>query len=217
MISENVLSADNQQERPVIFVEKQKFKWESSETTRRSPLERKIIISYLDGAIHDASLNKSKRIRFVQKYREWLVVLQDFLKKIGYNSWIYKEGKTRDLWVLETLCTDLSFTTDLLLLETKEEKVAYIKGFFDAEGGIPRNGKRFYIQLSQKNLKKIKALKSTLENLGINCGKIHNPSFRVDSDYWRVFVSSDSYLKFAQEIGSYHPIKLKIFRQRMKI
>jgi len=45
-----------------------------SETTRRTPVanERKEILAYLQGAMHDASLNKGKRVRFVQKYREWL-------------------------------------------------------------------------------------------------------------------------------------------------
>jgi len=45
--------------------------------------------------------------------------------------------------------------------------------------------------------------------LGIKCGKPHNPSRRVDPEYWRFFVSSESYSAFAREIGSMHPSKCK--------
>lgn len=86
-----------------------------SETTRRTPIasvRQKEIMAYLQGAMHDASLNKGKRIRFVQKYREWLVVLQNLLAAINVRSWIYKEGKTRDLYVLETVCPYLRFDFD---------------------------------------------------------------------------------------------------------
>ena len=33
-------------------------------------------------------------------------------------------------------------------------KIMYLRGFFDAEGGIPRVVGRFYIQLTQKDYKK---------------------------------------------------------------
>jgi len=118
--------------------------------------------------------------------------------------------------VLETLCRNLDFSFNPLNL-TNREKVAYVKGFFDAEGGIPHKAGRFYIQLVQKDLRKIETLKSLLVNLGIESGKIHNPSKRVDPDYWRIFISSRGYKKFAEIINSYHPLKAEIFRQRMKI
>ena len=66
---DKVLGADNQQgSRPA------GSGIDPSETTRRTPTvgSREEILAYLQGAMHDASLNKGKRIRFVQKYREWL-------------------------------------------------------------------------------------------------------------------------------------------------
>ncbi len=66
---DKVLGADNQQgSRPA------ESGIDPSETTRRTPTvgSREEILAYLQGAMHDASLNKGKRIRFVQKYREWL-------------------------------------------------------------------------------------------------------------------------------------------------
>jgi intein-encoded DNA endonuclease-like protein len=93
----------------------------------------------------------------------------------------------------------------------------YMRGFFDAEGGVPRNGKRFYIQLAQKDYAKMSAVKKILREIGIESGKIHNPSKRVDPDYWRIFVPVRHHRAFAERIGSWHPVKSKIFSERMKI
>ncbi len=175
------------------------------------------IIAYLHGAMHDASLNKKKRIRFCQKYQEWLEVIQDMLVEIGYQSWLYKEGKTRNLYVLETLCPELSFSFDPAKIRHNNEKKAYVKGFFDAEGGVPRNGKKFYIQLVQKDKKKMEIIKAMLSSLGIQSGKVHNPSKFVDPDYWRIFVATKHHKEFASLVGSFHPVKGNVFKVRKMI
>ena len=210
-MSDKAFGAENQQA-TLAFLPR-----ESSETIRQTPFTKKKIIAYLNGALHDATLNKGKRIRFSQKNRQWLRNLQFLLRKIDCNSWIYKEGKTRNIYVLETLCKDLDFRFNPLKLETDEEKSSYIRGFFDAEGGIPHKKGRFYIQLVQKDLRKIKNLKNILYSLGIECGKIHNPSKRVDPDYWRLFILAKYHRRFAEIINSYHPVKNKIFCEWMKI
>jgi len=210
-VSDKVAVADNQQGR---------LRWkigEPSETIRQTPRTKLEIVAYLNGAIHDASLNKGKRIRFVQKNKQWLKNLQLLLQKINCNSWIYKEGKDRNVYVLETLCKGLEFGLDPICLKTKNEKKFYAQGFFDAEGGIPRTNGRFYIQLAQKNQDKIGKLKRLLEDLGIESGKIHNPSWRVDPNYWRIFILTRDHKKFAEIVNSSHPIKTRIFRERMKI
>ncbi len=187
-----------------------------SETTRRAPCEEEIR-AYLLGALHDASLNKKKRYRFTQKGIEWLTLLQKLFHKLGYKSWIYREGN-REVYTLETLAPFLDFGFDPLTLVTDIEKVAYIRGFFDAEGGIPRDvNARFYIQLVQKDRTKIEKLVRMLDTLGISTGKIHNPSERVDPDYWRVYVSAKSHRDFALKIGSQHPLKGKILQTRVMI
>ena len=210
-MSENVIGADNQQGSLHLKMD------DPSETTRRTPITKYEIIAYLNGALGDASMNKGKRVRFSQKNKQWLVNLQSLLKKINCNSWIYKEGKQRNIWVLETLCKDLDFSFNPLTLESRVEKAHYVKGFFDAEGGIPHNKDRFYIQLVQKDFEKIEKIKSLLSDLGIESGKIHNPSKKVDPNYWRIFVSTKHHKRFADVINSLHPIKSKIFCERMKI
>jgi intein/homing endonuclease len=209
-MSNKAIGADNQQATLAL-------RGESSETICQAPFTKEEIIAYLNGALHDASLNKGKRFRFVQKYVDWLKKLQKLLEEVGYRSWIYKEGKNRNLYVLETLCKELDFTFNPKNVKTDREKIMYLRGFFDAEGGVPRIKGRFYIQLAQKNYQKILTIKKILMDLGIESGKIHNPSKKVDPDYWRIAILAKYHDVFAKTIYSWHPIKSKIFDERLKI
>jgi len=212
-MSENATSAVNQQGSRL------EYKWaDPSETTRRAPVSRKLIEAYLLGAIHDGTLNKKKRFRISQKGTKWLNLLRNLFYEIGYNSWIYKEGKNRDVNVLETLAGFLDMKFNPKELRTMEEKRFYIRGFFDAEGGVPKDkDDRFYIQLTQKDKVKLLWIKKSLSELAIKTGKIHNPSVRIDPDYWRIYVLASSQNDFMRKIGSWHPRKIRIFRNRTKI
>ena len=76
-------------------------------------------------------------------------------------------------------------------------------GTFDTEGGVPHNpAARFYIQLVQKNAVDIGKLKAMLEELGIACGKLHNPSAGIDSELWRFYVSAGSHRAFVEQVSS---------------
>ncbi len=185
-----------------------------SETTRRAPQLK----AYLLGALHDGTFSSNKRFRISQTGTDWLEILKELFKELGYNSWIYKEGKYRKVYVLETLANFLDFGFDPLTLKNKEEKVSYVKGFFDAEGGIPKNEKaRFYIQLVQKNKEKLEKLKILLNDLGIKTGKIHNPSQLVDPNYWRMYILANWQRIFLEKIGTWHPRKIKTLKKRMVI
>ena len=176
------------------------------------------IIAYLFGAVHDGTFNrKHKTTRISQANIDWLKFLKSCLAKLGFKSWIYKEGKSRKVYVLET--TADIFKPNLKPgVFSKNAKIAYARGYFDAEGGIPRAASHwFYIQLSQKNKPELEELKSILEELSIKCGGIHIPSAKVDPNYYRFFISRKSHKDFAKIIGSWHPRKNKIFRLRMKI
>jgi len=189
-----------------------------SETTRQAPLFDKEIIAYFFGAIHDGTFSSNQRFRIAQKGTEWLLVLKTLLKKIGYNSWIYQEGKDRDIFVLETLANFLQFNFNPQRLKTLSEKTAYIRGFFDAEGGIPKKYQdRFYIQLTQNNKITLQRIKHALKELGVETGRIHNPSKRVAPHYWRIYVLACSHKTFIQKIGSWHPRKIRTLRQREMI
>ncbi len=210
---ENASGADNQQERLHVGEE-------SSETIRQTPFaERQNIKAYLFGAMHDGTIrHHDRRYRIAQKGTGWLIAIQKMLKNVGYNSWIYKEGKDRDVFVLESVAPIFREAFDPNSLSTIDEKRAYLRGFFDAEGGTPQSSTSTkYVQLAQKDYEKIKLLKVMLTELGIATGKIHNPSKRVDPLYWRIYVSRGSILRFVFQIGSLHPRKRAIFDEWMKI
>lgn len=214
---DNAPGTDNQQGSPLLLLKNGMH--DPSETTRRPPTLNEIR-AYFQGAIHDGTYNAhNQRIRIAQKGTDWLTVLKRALTQINETSWIYQEGKTRDVFVLETRATFLDFNLDPYRLVSSKEKSAYIRGFFDAEGGIPRELlSRFYIQLVQRDRIKLKKLKVMLRALGIHTGIIHNPSKRVDPYYWRMFVRAQSWKSFISVIGSWHPRKHKILKKRwMKI
>ena len=209
-MSDNATSADNQQGSPA--------KRDPSETTRRTPLCKKEIKAYFLGALHDGTFSSNKRFRISQKGKGWLKILKRLLEEINYSSWIYKEGKDRDVYVLETLAPFLNFNFNPETLRNKNEMKSYIRGFFDAEGGIPRFKKdRFYIQLTQNDKEKLKKIKNILSNLGIRTGKIHNPSKKVAPEYWRMYVLTKSQKDFVRKIGSLHPKKINTLTERKMI
>ena len=162
--------------------------------------------SYLFGAAHDATISsRHNTVRFGQADVEWLAVLRLLLKEQGQKAWMYREGGTRRFWVLETsakwLATQPAFSTP-------EERRAYARGYFDAEGGIPRNtAARFYIQFVQKDRTDIVKLRTILEEEGIVCGKLHRPSRVADHLVWRFYVVASSQRDFVSRVGSWHPRK----------
>ena len=85
------------------------------------------------------------------------------------------------------------------------------------EVSLKKADNRFYIQLVQKDHAKIAKLKQELAKMNIATGIIHNPSKQVDPNYWRIFVSTHSHRIFADTIGSWHPKKQIILKERMKI
>ena len=215
-MSDNVSSADNQQGSRRHLSPGRAI--DPSETTRRAPLPKEIIKAYFLGALHDGTFSSNKRFRISQKGTRWLKFLQKLLKEIGYNSWIYKEGKDREVYVLETLADFLDFKFNPERFNKEKEKIAYIRGFFDAEGGIPKNKKaRFYIQLVQNNKVKLKKIKKILKDLEIQIGKIHNPSYKINPNYWRMYILADSQKLFVEKIGSWHPRKISVLSKRMVI
>ena len=205
----NASSADNQQGRL-------SPKREPSETTRRAPTPKEIK-AYLLGALHDATLSQKSHFRYSQKGTKWLRQLKKLFTQLNCNSWIYKEGKTRSVYVLETLAYFLDFKFNPLILKTRREKISYVRGFFDAEGGLPQKPSRFYIQLVQADKSKLRKLQLMLSQLKVVTGSIHNPSKAVNPNYWRMYVCAKSHCRFARIIGSWHPKRQKVFRSRMMI
>ncbi|MGH2727035.1 MAG: LAGLIDADG family homing endonuclease [Actinomycetota bacterium] len=94
---------------------------------------------------------------------------------------------------------------------------AFARGYFDADGGMPqRLSARIYVPLTQKNRLDLDRLRALLEAEGISCGRIHNPSVRVDPGYWRFFIRARSHTAFLSHISSWHPLKRALMEDRLK-
>jgi hypothetical protein len=139
-------------------------------------------------------------------------MISEKLKSFGYRAWVYKEGKNREVYVVE-FAKRILFSTDI---DSINEKAAYIRGYFDSEGSIPRTLRgRYYIYFAQKDFRDLERVKNYLFDLGIECGKTHNPSRKKDPEYFRFYVLSKSYNDFACRIGSWHPEKVKYLRMKI--
>lgn len=161
--------------------------------------------------MHDATERKTT-YRIASKSKSFSELLKEGIKKFGSGAWIYKEGKNRNLWITEFSKTLLKGTK----ITSRRDKMDYIRGYFDAEGGISKDANvRFYIYFCQKRKYDLLEVKQYLEDIGIVCGKVHNPSKKVDPNYWRFFVRSESYKKFASLISSNHPEKIKLLRKKI--
>lgn len=169
-----------------------------------------VVNSYLHGAMHDGTQSRLHRtIRIAQADQRWLQVLSICFASLGCRSWTYREGQ-RSVWVIES-----AYRLTPLRCGTPIETAAFIRGFFDAEGGIPRSGHaRFYIQLAQKNRQRLNDVRKYLDELQIRAGRLHNPSVSVDPDYWRFYIRSCSWRRFAAVVSSWHPAKRHIFNER---
>jgi len=74
---------------------------------------------------------------------------------------------------------------------------------------------RLYFQYVQKNRADLNALRDSLVSVGIKCGVLHNPSRRVDPDYWRFFIAAASHVDFMTQVGSWHPAKEPLIAERL--
>ena len=175
--------------------------------------------AYLQGALRDATRSDAHRThRYGQSQRAWLETLQTILGVLGHRSWIYREGRARDFWILETTAKFLSIEFDGVSLVGREEGLDYVRGYFDADGGMPRDPRaRLYAQYCQNDRNSLETVKKILDSWGIESGRTHNPSSRVDPDYWRFFIRTKSLSRFFELVSSWHPSKRAQIQARTKI
>ena len=167
--------------------------------------------AYILGALHDATKRKTT-YRICQKSKKYVELLAQSIKKIGGNAWVYREGKQRQLYIVEFSQSFLRSIT----INSLQEKIDYTRGYFDTDGGIAKQSSvRYYIYFCLKDYQDLFNVKKILKELKINTGKIHNPSKQVDPNYWRFYISANSYQRFAQIIGSSHPEKCAFVRMKI--
>jgi LAGLIDADG-like domain len=170
--------------------------------------------AYLHGAAHDATISRRHgTVRFGRADERWLEVLKLLIARLGRRAWIYREGRSRHLWILET---SVEVVAEQPSFSTSEERLTYARGYFDAEGGIPRDpSARFYIQFVQKDHAGLDQLREMLELEGIGCGRLHNPSRLRDPDLWRFYVVAAGHSAFTTRVHSWHPRKRSLLAARL--
>ncbi len=167
--------------------------------------------AYILGALHDATSHKTT-YRISQKSQKYIELIAQSIKELGGNAWTYREGKSRQVYIVEFSQSFLKNTSVL----SQKDKIEYIRGYFDTDGGIAKQSTvRYYIYFCQKDFNDLLAVKEMLSELQIKSGKIHNPSKTVDPDYWRFYISANSYQLFAKIIGSSHPEKSVFVRMKI--
>ena len=165
--------------------------------------------AYLSGAVHDATERKYT-YRLSQKSPVYVESIRFLVEGLGFNAWTYREGKTRDLYVVEFSKQIL----DGLNIGTSKDKCDYARGYFDSDGAVPKSSNVYpYIYFAQSDLTDLEQLQGYLEELNIETGTVHQPSATKAPDYWRFYVSKRSHNRFIDVIGSWHPRKRKLLRE----
>jgi hypothetical protein len=167
MASDNPTGADNQQGSPNGSslgpkVTPQRLHAELLAT------DAKGLEAYLQGALHDGTRNaKHRTFRIGAANPEWLVTLKEALLLLDQRSWIYREGANRRYWVLETCASFLSISFDASALIGSSAGVAYVRGYFDADGGMPVDpSSRLYLQFCQKSYRSLEVVAANLAAWG---------------------------------------------------
>ena len=183
------------------------------------PMSAANVMAYLQGALKDATPSALHRThRYGQSDRAWLERIADLLGALGHRSWIYREGRDRNYRIVETSAKFLSISFDPSSLIGTPAGLFYVRGYFDADGGMPASSEaRLYVQFCQKDRVSLERVHEILHEQGIESGRIHNPSARVDPDYWRFFVRAKSHQDFLERVSSWHPRKQAQISARVKI
>ncbi len=94
---------------------------------------------------------------------------------------------------------------------SKIAKKAYIRGFWDAEGGLPITTKQCYISFDQNNKTALDFVRKTLIEFGY-----HPTNLTFTSYCWQFRITRKNELKrFFFDIGTWHPDKDERFRKML--
>ena len=181
--------------------------------------------AYLLGALRDASVDvrkgKNYEIKIAQKNRKWLEILQKIIsKKFGYEGKITKHRgnyyilRITRKTVVEKIIELAEITTPqsrwntpvIIKKQPLEIQKEYVKGFFDAEGGLPKNPKKWkYISFDQKIKEPLEFVRSILLKLGFK-----PTNLTLTSNVWQFRLTrKNDIINFTLQIGSLHPDKIK--------
>ena len=168
--------------------------------------------AYLTGALHDATA-RQYTYRLSQNTRAYVEDIASTVRHLGFDAWMYREGDDRDIHVVEFSKRVL----DGFTVTSREEKRDYVRGYFDADGSVPKDpDARLYVYFAQKDKTDLLEVKRYLEEFDVGTGTLHRPSKENAPEYWRFYVSTASHEAFVREIGSRHPRKRDILGKKVR-
>lgn len=208
------------------------------------------LTAYFLGALRDGCFiknekNSTYRIRIYQKNKEWI----DNLAKMSVILFGKKPTVSIDerdcVWslminskeIFEKVCELSNYpgsqkewnTPKIVLNSSLETKIEYVRGFFDAEGGVPHvekgwvENKNVRIHFTQCNKKCLDELKQIVSDLGIKMGKVCGPYFKkgYKTTVYRLKIHGIwEVVNFFDKIGSLHPEKnhrLSLIKKRIQV
>lgn len=186
-------------------------------------------LGYLAGALRDGTVSNEIQgewtVSFYCINKKYLEIIQKLVKNLfGVEQKIERFGqvygvriRSKTLFLFFTLLFEAKRkqeewnTPKLIQRSSRDVKLAYITGFFDAEGGIPHlekmrnpSKKNLYVKFVQKNKESLEFIKKTLENENVNMGKVY-----YSDNKYVVKVNMHSIPSFSQLIFPQHPAKAK--------
>jgi intein-encoded DNA endonuclease-like protein len=180
-------------------------------------------VLYLLGALRDGNIDirtgKNYEIKIGQKCEGWLEKLKEIVEKSfrtkthisNHLLRITNKESVMKIKELSDITTPQEVWNTPRILQNLDSHslIPYIRGFWDAEGGLPKNpevtkkSEERYISFHQKNRESLEFIRRHLINLGFHptkitiCGKVFE--FRI--------CRRDEIKKFWKIIGSWHPEK----------
>ncbi len=181
-------------------------------------------VSYLAGALRDGTVDtrigKNYEIKIGQKEEKWLsetlkpIIENNFNVRVTVKNNLLRVTNKKFVFRIIELFkfkTKGWNTPEVIKQLSLEERKPYIMGFWDAEGGLPKNPKKCkraeqtYISFHQKELEPLEFIQKTLQDLGFittNMTKCKGAfEFRI--------TRKNEILRFIKEIGTKHPDKQK--------
>ncbi len=190
-------------------------------------------LAYLAGALRDGTViirsGYDYEVKLAQKNYEWLELINGIFKRnFGKGGLIYRErrrsasGVIRMYYILrifdKKVVDELMKLFDIVTPQTRwgtptvikyagiDLVSHYVRGFFDAEGGLPRDpihAKQHYVSFDQANLEALAFVRDKLMQMGYRPTRITRTG-----NIWQFRLTRrEDIMRFKNEIGSWHPEK----------
>jgi len=196
-------------------------------------------LSYFIGVLRDGCFTKKEtngiyRIRVYQKDKEFIEMLFKKLTNFLIKKPIINLDSRTGVWCLSINSKGIYeeivklseypgsqkdwITPKWILSFCDSVKKEYVKGFFDAEGGVPHldekkfKNKNINIYFSQGNKEVLEELKFIINNFGIKTGKVCGPYYKKgyeNPQYALKIHGINQVVKFYNIFDSNHPLKIK--------